>query len=134
MLDTQNYTPRLKSTFREQIKALGIEDRVLWLGYHHNPYPFIRHAKAMVLASDAEGLPRVLIEALLLHTPVVSVDCPSGPREILTQELADFLVAPDDEAGLARALTRMDREPVTIEPRHYRQFLKETVLPQFEAL
>ncbi|MDR5865923.1 glycosyltransferase [Halomonas koreensis] len=126
--------PEHEAAVREQIEALGLEDRVLWLGYHHNPYPFIRGAKALVLASDAEGLPRVLIEALLLHTPVVSVDCPSGPREILTQELADFLVAPDDEKGLADALARMDQAPVTIEPRHYRQFLKETVLPQFEAL
>ncbi|MBB3143483.1 glycosyltransferase [Halomonas organivorans] len=126
--------PEHEASVREQIEALGLEDRVLWLGYHHNPYPFIRQAKAMVLTSDAEGLPRVLIEALLLQTPVVSVDCPSGPREILTQELAEYLVAPDDEPGLADALRRMDRSPVAIEPRHYRQFLKETVLPQFEAL
>ncbi|WP_136246788.1 glycosyltransferase [Halomonas borealis] len=126
--------PEHEAAVREQIKALGLEDRVLWLGYHRNPYPFIQHAKAMVMTSDAEGLPRVLIEALLLHTPVISVDCPSGPREILTQELADYLVAPDDEAGLIQALARMDQHPVTIEPRHYQQFLKETVLPKFEAL
>ena len=88
----------------------------------------------MILASDAEGLPRVLIEALLLHTPVISVDCPSGPREILTQELADFLVAPENETGLADAIARMDQAPIEIEERHYRQFLKESVLPQFEAL
>ncbi|MES3676199.1 glycosyltransferase [Halomonas elongata] len=126
--------PEHEQEVRRQIASLGLEDRVVWLGYHHNPYPFIRHAKAMVLTSDAEGLPRVLIESLLLHTPVVSTDCPSGPREILTHELADFLVAPDDEDGLAEALRRMDQAPVTIEPRHYQQFLKETVLPQFEAL
>lgn len=126
--------PEHEAAIQAQIRELGLEDRVHWLGYHHNPYPFIRKAKAMLLASDAEGLPRVLIEALLLHTPVISVDCPSGPREILTQELADFLVSPEDEPGLAEAIARMDRVPVTIEPRHYRQFLKETVLPQFEAL
>lgn len=126
--------PEHEAAIREQIAQLDLGDRVTLAGYHHNPYPWIASAKAMLLASDAEGLPRVLIEALLLHTPVISVDCPSGPREILTQELADFLVAPDDEAGLAEAIARMDRAPVEIEARHYRQFLKESVLPQFEAL
>ncbi|RTQ98749.1 glycosyltransferase [Halomonas nitroreducens] len=126
--------PEHEAELERLVEELGLSERVKLLGYYHNPYPFIRHAKAMVLTSDAEGLPRVLIEALLLHTPVISVDCPSGPKEILTQELADFLVAPDNEKGLADAIARMDQAPVTIEPRHYRQFLKETVLPQFEAL
>lgn len=126
--------PEHEETIRQQIEALGLSDRVTLTGYHHNPYPWIAKAKAMILTSDAEGLPRVLIEALLLHTPVISVDCPSGPREILTQELAQFLVAPDNEKGLADAIARMDQAPIDIEERHYRQFLKETVLPQFEAL
>lgn len=126
--------PEHEAAIREQIETLGLSDRVTLTGYHHNPYPFIRQAKAVILTSDAEGLPRVLIEALLLHTPVISVDCPSGPREILTQELTDFLVAPDDEQGLADAIARMDRAPIAIEERHYRQFLKDSVLPHFEAL
>lgn len=126
--------PEHEATIREEIKTLGLSDRVTLTGYYHNPYPFIRQAKAVILTSDAEGLPRVLIEALLLHTPVISVDCPSGPREILTQELTDYLIAPDDAPGLAAAIERMDRAPVEIEERHYRQFLKDSVLPQFEAL
>ncbi len=116
------------------IKDLDLEERVILPGYKTNPYPFIKNARALVLTSDAEGLPRVLIEALLLGTPVVSVDCPSGPREILSGELADFLVPLQDETALAEAISRMDRQPVTVTPEHYRPFLKETVLPQFEAL
>lgn len=116
------------------IDELGLGDRVIIAGYQTNPYPFIARAKALVLTSDAEGLPRVLIEALLLETPVVSVDCPSGPREILSGSLADFLVPPDDEDALAAAIARMDAAPVAVEPAHYHPFLKETVLPQFEAL
>lgn len=116
------------------ISELGLEDKVAMLGYRKNPYPFIQRAKALILTSDAEGLPRVLIEALLLHTPVISVDCPSGPREILTGGLADFLVGQEDEEGLADAMCRMEASPVKIDERYYRQFLSENVLPQFEAL
>ncbi|TDO16833.1 MULTISPECIES: glycosyltransferase [Halomonas] len=126
--------PEHEAAIRRQVAELGLEERVHFAGYHRNPYPWIAAAKAMLLTSDAEGLPRVLIEALLLHTPLISVDCPSGPREILTQELADFLVAPDDEQGLADAIARMDQAPIEIEERHYRPFLKQSVLPQFEAL
>lgn len=126
--------PEHEAAIRQQIETLGVGQRVTLAGYSHNPYPWIANARALVLTSDAEGLPRVLIEALLLHTPVVSVDCPSGPREILTGKLAEFLMAPDDEAGLANAIARMNQSPVSIDERYYRQFLKETVLPQFEAL
>lgn len=126
--------PENEARVADLVTELDLSDKVHLLGYNDNPYPFIRAARAMVLTSEAEGLPRVLIEALLLHTPVISVDCPSGPKEILTQELADFLLEPDDEPGLANALARMAANPVTIESRHYQQFLKETVLPHFEAL
>ncbi|KJZ13663.1 glycosyl transferase family 1 [Halomonas sp. S2151] len=126
--------PENEQRLKAMIGELGLGDHIHWLGYTANPYPYILNALAMVLTSDAEGLPRVLIEALLLHTPVISVDCPSGPKEILTQELKDFLVARDDEAGLASAMARMTEAPVNIEPRHYQQFLRENVLPKFEAL
>lgn len=119
---------------KQQIAELGLNDKVVMLGYRTNPYPFIQKAKALILTSDAEGLPRVLIEALLLHTPVISVDCPSGPREILTGELADFLVGQEDEEALADAMARMEASPVKIDDRYYQQFLTENVLPRFEAL
>lgn len=123
-----------EARLRALIDELGLTERVLLPGYQTNPYPFIRHAKALVLSSDSEGLPRALIEALLLGTPVVSVDCPSGPREILRGTLAPFLVPMEDEAALAGAIAAMDAAPITVTEAHYRPFLKETVLPQFEAL
>lgn len=127
-----------KSGEEERIRALiaelGLQDRVIMPGYQLNPYPFIRNAKALILASDGEGLPRVLIEALLLETPVISVDCPSGPKEILSGSLAPFLIPMQDEGALANAIRRMDDNPVQVEESHYRPFLAESVLPQFEAL
>lgn len=116
------------------ISELDLKNKVTLLGYHENPFPFIAKAKALLLTSDQEGLPTVLIEALLLHTPVISVDCPSGPYEILTQELTDFLIPLRDEDALAAAIKRMDVSPILIKERHYSQFLEENVLPQFEAL
>ncbi|MGM1053986.1 MAG: glycosyltransferase [Pseudomonadota bacterium] len=126
--------PGYESAIRQQISELGLQERVIMAGYHHNPYPWIANAKAVILTSDGEGLPRVLIEALMLHVPVISTDCPSGPREILTGELANFLVAQDNEKDLADAISRMDQTPVTIDERYYQQFLTENVIPHFESL
>lgn len=78
--------------------------RVTIADFQINPYPWMAGAELLVLCSDHEGLPNVLIEALACGTRVVSTDCPSGPREILGGELAQWLVPCDDAAALAAAM------------------------------
>lgn len=92
--------PRLAA----QISDLHLGSRVAIAGFQHNPYPWMAGAELLVLCSDHEGLPNVLIEALASGTRVVSTDCPSGPREILRGELARGLVPCGDADGLAQAM------------------------------
>ena len=73
----------LKYELEEKIKSLSIEDRVFLLGREENPYKFLDKVDAFVFASNYEGFPNVLIEALACKLPVISTDCLSGPREIL---------------------------------------------------
>lgn len=73
-------------------EKLKITDRVVFWGWDANPYRLVRRAKLAVLASRAEGLPRVVVESLAIGTPVVSTDCRSGPKEVLTGEFSNFLV------------------------------------------
>jgi glycosyltransferase involved in cell wall biosynthesis len=87
------------------IARLGLQGQVLLPGFQVNPYPWMRAARLLVLSSDHEGLPNVLIESLACGTPVVSTDCPSGPREILTGPLARFLVPVGDARRLAAAIS-----------------------------
>jgi glycosyltransferase involved in cell wall biosynthesis len=61
-------------------------------------------ADLLVLCSDHEGLPNVLIEALACGTRVVSTDCPSGPSEILGGEFAQWLVPCNDADALATVM------------------------------
>jgi glycosyltransferase involved in cell wall biosynthesis len=72
-----------KFSLQKQITDLKLEDDVKLLGFMGNPYPYIKHAKYLVLTSKFEGLPMVILEALNLRTPVVSYDCPSGPSEMI---------------------------------------------------
>jgi glycosyltransferase involved in cell wall biosynthesis len=52
------------------------------------------------MTSRSEGLPTILLEAVVLGRPVVAVDCPSGPREALAGGRHGRLVAEGDEAAL----------------------------------
>lgn len=71
----------------EKYKALArdlqIEERIWFAGLKKNPFPYLAKGKAYVLSSISEGLPNALVEALSLSLPVISVNCLSGPAEIL---------------------------------------------------
>jgi len=81
-----------------------LQGRVLVAGFRPNPYPWLRAADLLVLSSDREGMPNVLVEALACGTRVVSTDCPSGPREVLRGELERWLVPCRDPQALAEAI------------------------------
>jgi glycosyltransferase involved in cell wall biosynthesis len=92
------------------IQELGLTAEVDLVGFQANPYPFIARASLFVLSSAWEGSPNALTEAMALGTPVVSTDCPSGPRELLDGGRFGPLVPVGDPLGLAAAMgTTLDR-------------------------
>lgn len=80
-----------EDNIKKLVKELGLEDRVLFLGLQSNPYPLMKNATLLLLSSDNEGLPSVIIESLILGVRVVSTDCPSGPKEILKKYFNKYL-------------------------------------------
>jgi glycosyltransferase involved in cell wall biosynthesis len=86
------------------IRQLGLQEDVDLPGFVSNPYPYMANASLFVLSSRWEGLPTVLVEAMSLGTPVVSTDCPSGPREILKSGQYGQLVPMDDPDAMALAI------------------------------
>jgi glycosyltransferase involved in cell wall biosynthesis len=90
---------------------LGIADAVDLPGFAHNPLAFMSRAAVLVLSSRYEGLGNALIEALACGTPVVSTDCPSGPREILDGGRFGPLVPVGDAAALADAIEQVLDHP-----------------------
>jgi glycosyltransferase involved in cell wall biosynthesis len=98
------YTESDKKYLKDLIKLveeLSLSDRVSFLGFKKNPYPWIKAADLFVLSSDNEGLSLVLIESLILGTKAISTNCPVGPSEILTGEFSQFLSPPGDDHALA---------------------------------
>ena len=86
---------------------LGIRQSVHFLGFCSNPFPFIRQAEMLVLSSRYEGFGMVLGEAMALGTPVISTDCPTGPRDLLEGGKAGLLVPIGEVDEMARAIERL---------------------------
>ena len=95
-------------------KKYGVAQRLILPGFQENPYNWIKQAKALVLSSDYEGFGNVLLEAIAVGTPVVSTDCPHGPNEILTGELARFLVPRQSPEALAEKINEAITTEVTL--------------------
>ncbi len=96
-------------------RELGIQEHVDFLGFQPNPFAYMARARVFVLSSVREGLPTVLIEAMACGTPVVSTDCPSGPREILDGGKWGRLVPVGDWRSLARAIRDTLDNPIAPE-------------------
>lgn len=74
----------LLEEIKKQTVSMGLTDRVLFLGHKDNPFMYLGSADCCILASDFEGFPNVLVEALACGVPVISTDCLTGPRELLS--------------------------------------------------
>jgi glycosyltransferase involved in cell wall biosynthesis len=77
------------------------------LGEQSNPLRFVARSTVFALSSRNEGMPVSILEALALGIPVVSTDCPSGPRWILEDGAKGLLVPVGDHLALADAILRM---------------------------
>jgi glycosyltransferase involved in cell wall biosynthesis len=96
----------LREALQAQVTRDGLRDAVIFAGFETDPWPYYAAADLFVLSSDSEGLPSVLIEALHAELPIVSTDCPSGPREILADGKYGALVNRDDDQALAEVIIK----------------------------
>lgn len=93
-----------RAALEAQARQLGIEGDVFMPGFVNDVSPYYQQADLHVLSSRSEGLPTVIIEALAAGIPVVSTDCPFGPREILSDGKFGLLVPVGDANALASAM------------------------------
>lgn len=95
-----------KNWLIKKIEELELTDYVEIISFTPHVYPYLKNAKFLCLTSKYEGFPRVLIESLSVSTPVVSVNCKSGPKEIVKNEFNGLLVENNNSEKLAEAFNR----------------------------
>lgn len=99
---------------REYLEAetgrLGLREQVSFVGFQAQPLAWVQAMDVCVLCSSKEGLPRVVLEAMLAGKPVVGSDV-TGTRELIVNEETGLLYAYGDVPALTAALRRLLGDP-----------------------
>jgi glycosyltransferase involved in cell wall biosynthesis len=115
---------------------LGIENRVEFAGHCTDPAPWFAACDALLLSSDYEGVPAVVIEALAAGLPVVATDCSVSMRELLGNGRFGRLVPVGDEAAFGAALATVSPKahPVEAARAAVSPFTLRSANPRYRAL
>lgn len=130
----------LSDELKNLSKQLKVGEHVRFVGFKDNPYAWISKADMLVLSSDYEGFPMIILEAMACGTPVISTNCPSGPSEIITNGKNGILCSPMDENELSKAmLALLDRKELREKlsnegKKRAADFKIENIVKQYEAL
>ncbi len=106
----ENYQLRIygdgndKPKLQRLVKELDMHRDILFFPFQENISAEIAAARALLLTSHYEGFPRALIEALGVGAPVISVDCKSGPEEIVIDKDNGLLVENHNEIAFTKAV------------------------------
>src|SRR5690554_674024 len=101
-----------RNDFERLASELGISEEVIFTGFKYNPYPYLKNAEFMVLASKTEGFPNVILESFACGTPVVSYDCKTGPSEMIVHKQNGLLVKDQNLKELTKAMDLMIEDRV----------------------
>ena len=101
-----------RQRLQRQIQQLGLEQRVRLCGNAERPLQVLRDYGLFVMASRWEGFGNTLVEAMAMGLPVIAVDCPYGPREILQSGRLGMLVP---RGELASAIASLLRDPARVD-------------------
>jgi glycosyltransferase involved in cell wall biosynthesis len=128
--------PRLEEMIREK----GLENQVFLPGLVRDMDEMYRKAAMLVMTSEMEGLPMVLLEGKAHRLPLVAFDIMTGPSDIIDHEINGFLVEPFDLDAMADRILRLveddalrcrlsEKATVGME-----KFAKETIMDTWERV
>lgn len=107
----------LQAEMEEYIRRNELQDTVTLLGYQTNPYKYVSKCDLFVCASYAEGFSTAATEALIVGTPVCTVEV-SGMKEMLGENNEWGLVTENSEEGLYQGIKRLLDDPALLA--HYK--------------
>lgn len=86
---------------------LNVSDLVDFKGFEPYPENYLKNALFTVLTSKYEGLPTVLVESLLMKTPVISFDCETGPNEIIVDRFNGLLIENQNQTKMIDGMNEL---------------------------
>jgi glycosyltransferase involved in cell wall biosynthesis len=123
----------LRGHLEEFCANLGLNGRVKFFGFHPRPYEVLAASDLLVVTSNREGLPSVMIEAMYCGLPVVSTDCGAGIGDILLGGRYGRIVPRNDKEALAEAIEAelRDRRPSDVQKEGATKFLPHVAANRF---
>ena len=103
---------------KEFVEKNELKDRVIYLGYQPNPYKYVAKADLFVCASFAEGFSTAATEALIVGTPVCTVEV-SGMKEMLGEDNEYGIVTENDAEALYEGIKCLLKSPELL--KHYKE-------------
>lgn len=100
-----------KNDLENQIKYLGLKDRIILVGTDPQAVKFVNYASVFVLSSDFEGMPNALLEALAMGVPCVSTRCEMGPDELIEDRVSGILTDVGSSEQLSEAMLEIIQNP-----------------------
>ena len=95
----------LEKNLKTKVKNYELENKIIFLGYKKNIYKYMANSKLFILTSLWEDPGFVLIEAAMNNLPILSSNCPHGPKEIIgNDEYGGYLFQSDNLASLSKKL------------------------------
>lgn len=74
------------SEYEKLAEELQVRDSVLFTGVQKNPFCYLKRASLYLMTSETEGFPNAMLEAMAVGVPALSVNCKTGPAEILLSD------------------------------------------------
>ena len=108
------------SKVQNLVQEYGLKDKVKLLGRRKNPYPYVKAADAFLMCSRYEPFGLVVLEAMVLGTPVISTEVASI-REIMREDYG--IITDNNEEGLINAIAEVIKNPNYLNK--YRENLKK---------
>jgi len=94
-----------KRFIENKISDLNLSEFIQMIPFQESVAPYVEHGRASVLTSNYEGFPMSIIESLAIGTPVIAVDCPTGPSEIITNKYNGLLIENSSVADFSNAFS-----------------------------
>jgi glycosyltransferase involved in cell wall biosynthesis len=96
----------LAADLKEVAQLKGVVDKVDFEGFQGDIYPYYAGAEFTLLTSLYEGFPNVLVESITAGTPIVAVNCASGPAEIVVDAANGYLVDSRSAQDIANVMMK----------------------------
>lgn len=93
-----------KNNIKDYVLKNNLNKNVKLINFLKNPYPYLKLSDILILSSNYEGLPNVLLEAQSLKKTIISSDCPSGPKEILRNGKYGYLFKTGSSKDLSKKI------------------------------